>query len=700
MSDEALQEAQSLIERGDRLGARGLIVKQLSENPDQIHALHLMSTLEMEDGRIQEATVLVQRVLTLSPDHAPAIYNLGVCQMTGGHNELALSTFNRALDVDPNHSGALYNVGALLRQAGDVAKASTFFQRLVKLNPNWVSAWEGFCETLKAQHRYADVIAACDVLVRQSKATPLIYRLRAEANLGMGDLVQAETNLILSYRADERDPDTLICLAGVLRMLGRPKQAIPLYERVLVLSAQNRNIIDRFDPALSELIQTCRAIGEWQLLSVYEEQAVNRLVSENGAIHPHTAAPITDDPAALLRAARHSWPKATYAPKMTERQTNGASKSRPIRVGLFSSSFGENAATHTLTALTTGADKKRFEFYGYNAGAIGSANSELKAACNLFRNIRTESPEAIAVTMASDELDLMINLMGFESHSRAAALAYRPVPVVASYYAFPGSMGSKHIDYLIADEVLVPTGDETGYDEVIVRLPGGSRAIRPNSSVQISRKIRMNYGLKSDVPVFCAFADVSSMGSELLTLYAKILKDTPGSQIWLLVDNLQARTNIRNLFTSCGIGADRIVFADGTSPSENEERMALADLALDSFPLSRQPAVSNALLAGLPVLTRKGRSFASRVGASLLTAAGLPELVTDDASAFHAKAVELVSAPRKLSDIRATLSANRATSPAFDILHLRRHLERAFEMMVERNRQGLAPVSFSVPGLS
>lgn len=700
MSDNSLQDAQTLLDKGDHLGARAIVAQQLAATPDDVAALHLMSTIDMIEGLNEQAVKLINRVLAIEPEHAPAIYNLGVCQMNAGQDETAFATFNRALDVNPNHSGALYNVGALLRKKGDVAKALRFFERLVKANPNWVSAWEAYCETLLAAHRYADVVSSVDVLTRQSKTSAMLYRMRGMANLGLADAAQAETDLIMSFRANDRDPDTMLQLAGLFRVTGRLKEAIPLYERVLVIAAQNPSIIDRFDPGLSELILTCRSASEWARLKVYEEQAIKRLVNENGAIHPQVAVQLTDDKVAALTAARHAWPRDNFISKLETRTPAERAKDRPLRIGFLSSTFGNNFGSHVITALATAADKNRFSYHGFNTGVVGSANSELKRASQTFRNVRNSSDEDIARMIVGDEVDVLINLEGFEAHSRAGVLAYKPAPVVASYASFPGTMGTKLIDYLIADEVLVPTGEEDGYDEAIVRLPGGSRAIRPNPSVQISSRIRMNYGLKSDVPVFAVFSEASAIGPDLLSLYATILKDAPASQLWLAADDLQVRSNIRNHLVARGVAADRVVFADRTSPEEHAERIKLADLALDTFPLSRPTAVGNALLAGVPVLTLKGRNFASRLGASLVTAAGMPELAVSDAKAFHDTALRLTSNPKELEGLKAKLAASRATAPVFDLQHLRRHLERAFEMMAERHAKGLAPASFSVPSLS
>ncbi|MEQ1756386.1 MAG: tetratricopeptide repeat protein [Micropepsaceae bacterium] len=700
MSDNSLQDAQLLLDKGDRLGARGLVAKLIASTPEDIHALHLMSTIEMDEGRLDEATALINRVIAREPDHAPAIYNLGVCQMLSGSNELALGTFQRALTINVNHSGSLYNVGVLLRQKGDLAEASKQFEHLVKVNPNWISAWEGLCETLLAERRFADVVTSCDLLARQSKSSPFLYRMRGEANLGLGDIGQAETDLIMSFRGNDKDPDTLMRLAGVFRLLGRLKDAIPLYERVLVISAQDVRYQDRFDPALGELVWTCRAAAEWVRLKVYEAQALKRLMLEGGTLHPLVAIQISEENEVVFKAAESAWPKHTFRTMHTASSERLRDTSRRARVGLLSGSFGDPVTSDVITALAFGSRRRKYDIHGFNVGPIGSAASELKSSCVSFHNLRTSAIEGLAERIAANEIDVLINMMGFEGHSLAGALSYRPVPIVANYFAFAGSMGSKHIDYLIADEVLVPSGEEIGYAESIVRIPFGSMAIWPSGKTPPGQSVRMNHGLLSGVPVFCAFAEVSAIGPDLLNTYSAILNATPNSQLWLMVKDLNARARIRNQIVARGVAGNRVVFADPVEKDDLVDRMQLADVVLDAFPLSRHAIVRAALLAGVPVVTRKGKTFASRIGASLVTSAGLPELATGDEQSFQDTAVRFATSPADAARFKSKLSSQMSMPPVFDVDRVRDYIESAIETMIERHRQGLAPASFSVPSLS
>lgn len=697
MSSNKLQTAEEFLQRGDRLAARDLLNSLLVKQPDDLHALHLMSTIEMEDGNPESAQGLIQRVLALEPTHSPALYNLGVCQMKLGNRTDALDTFNKALAVDPAHSGALYNVGYLLSESGQAAQASTFFARLVKVNPGWISAWEAYCECLMIELRFHDVIAACNLLVRQSKANHRIYRFRGDAQLGLGNLQDAESSYILSFRSNELDPDTLMHLAMGFRLLGKPKESIPVYERVLVIAAQNEPFRDRFDSALSELILACREQGDWTRLKVYEEQAISRLANDNGSIHPHVILQISDDRSLALKSARNQWQLAPN--EIPAASVVKSKESDVIRIGVMSSTFGDNPTTDLITSVISKSGREKFVFFAYNAGPLGSASEQLKSSCEILRNVSTTGDEGLAGLIRSDGLDLLINNMGFERHSRISVLKYRPSPLVANYSSFPGSMGTKLVDYLIADPVLVPNGDEEFFDECIVRLPDSYRAIRPSAEPPGEARSRESLGLKESATIFAVFGDISAIGPKTVDLYAAILRGTPNGCLWLVCDNLAVRANLRVQFEARGVQGDRLAFTNSASPKDQVELMKRADLALDTFPLSRQTSVRTALIAGVPILTRKGGNFASRSGASLLTAASLPELIAEDDVSFVQMAIDLASNKQQHSDLRSRMANLKDRSPLFSFNRLRRHLEVALEMMVDRHRKGLPPASFNVPSL-
>ena len=696
MSDALLKQAEAHLERGDRLAARGLIAQQIVTNPGDVHALHLLSSIDMEEGHFDLAREKIEKVLALDPSHAPAAYNLGVCLMNEGDNTRALETFRQTIQINPGHSGALYNVAYLLRLSGHLGEASAHFEKLVKQNPGWVSAWEAFCETLIAENRLEDALSACDELVRQSKANARIYRLRADAFRRLGRLAEAESSYLSSFKIDSADPDTLHNLAGTLQLLDRANEAIPVYERVLVIAGSDSRFTSRFDPALGELILACRSQCQWQRLEVYEAQAMLRVNDEKGAITPFVTALLTDNPKTLQASAQRTWSGEMRAPT-----ANPVPNRSRLKIGYILDNFGEHPATYQLAELIEGRDKTRFEFVAYNTGDIALSDTSLrvKKTFDAFRSMRRSSDEQIAGIIASDQLDLLINGMGYGRHARLNALRSKPVPLIANYLAFPGTLGTKLFDYIIADGTVIKAGEETYFDESIIRLPDAYRTVCANRRLAQPSKTRADYGLQHDAFVYCAFGSTTAISQKRFDALMGILKDAPNSQLWLSEDKFSVRANLRKEATARGISGERLVFAAMVSGEEHTQRQLHADLFLDTWPLGGESEVHDALSVGLPVLTRMGDSFASRVGAGLVGAAGLPELIASDDNAFHRLAVRLANEPAELTALRARLQDSRTNSAVFSTQRLRLHLEHAFEYMIERHRSGKEPESYSVPRL-
>ncbi|MDZ4739202.1 MAG: tetratricopeptide repeat protein [Alphaproteobacteria bacterium] len=696
MSDTELKEAEAFLDKGDRQAARQHLAKLLATHPDDVHALHLLSTIDMDEGLHAGARAKIKRVLELDPAHASAKYNLGVCLMNEGNASLALGYFRQALLVNPKHSGALYNVGYLLRAEGHIAEASGYFEQLVKSNPDWMSAWEAYCETLLLANRFDDALTACNVLVRNSKANAKIYRLRADANRHLGNLADAETNYISSFKIDANDPDTLINFAGTLQLLDRVDQAIPLYERVILIAAKDSRYQDRFDPALSELIRACRRQCQWQRLKVYEEQAVMRMAEPNSAIQPLLAVTLTDDARDIQSSARSAWPKSFPAPRFHKRADS--SSTAKLKIGFLSENYGQNPVTHQLTELIEGHSRDRLELIGYSMGnfVVSPMRKRIRNAFDSFRELGTVSGETAATLIADNQLDLLINVLGYNAQSHLRVLCYKPAPVIANYLAMPGTMGTRLIDYIIADGTVVRTDDDAFYDEAIVRVPQSHRSINPVRELNVALKSRSDYGLSETAFVFCAFEPTEDISPKNFAARMGILKDVPNSQLWLREERFSIRANLRKEAVALGVNAERLVFVSTAQYQEQVERLKLADLYLDSWPKNSDATVSESLQVGLPVLTQTGRSFASRTSAGLLNAAQLPELITGSELEFHKTAVRLANDPAALSALTQRLRTNRAQLALFDTKRLCAHMEQAYERMVERDRLGLAPESFSI----
>jgi predicted O-linked N-acetylglucosamine transferase (SPINDLY family) len=623
------------------------------------------------------------------------MYNLGVCLLNQGDGLRALALFESILQLQPSHPEALYNVAYLRRWVGKIDEAAKIFATLVESNPTWVEARHAYCDTLVMQKHYSEALVQCSVLERQGKADANTYRMRGDLLRLMNDPTGAESEYIKSLRLDAFNVDALHNLGGTLQLAGRGDEAMRVYMREVVIAGKDKRFSDRFDPALSELIRVCRVQCEWARLPFYEEQARARVLKENGAIDPMLSLMMWDDPRALRSAARRAWPTA---PRKSSLQPRSRPRDDKVRVGYIWDDFREVAVGRFLPSVLESHDKNRFEAFGYSlAGDVdGVLKQRLESAVGTFRDGRFKSDENVADEIAADQLDVLVDFMGFfAGQSRVGVLAYKPAPVAIHF--FPGTLGTKAVDYVVADAHVIPPGNEQYFDEAVLRLPDTYQVCDPNRPTLPGTASRLAVGLKPDAFVFCAFTQPVKLAPQLFDVYMNILKRVPGSQLWLLEPNASVGAKLQREAASRGVDSERLVFAGRPAFEEYLERYKLADLFLDSWPYSSHTTMCDALWAGTPAVTRTGNSFASRIGASILNAAGLPELVTSDASSFEDRAVNLATDPAILAAYKKKLEDARHRVPLFDVPRYTHHWEQALTWVVDRARQGLEPQSHSVP---
>jgi predicted O-linked N-acetylglucosamine transferase (SPINDLY family) len=317
-----------------------------------------------------------------------------------------------------------------------------------------------------------------------------------------------------------------------------------------------------------------------------------------------------------------------------------------------------------------------------------------------FFDARLMTDEQVVQLAREHEVDIAVDLAGYTSNARPGVFARRAAPIQVNYLGFPGTMGAGFIDYLIADATLVPESSRKYYSEKIVYLPDCFQA--NDSKLQISDKpfSRAGQGLPEKGFVYCCFSNSNKITPEIFALWMRILKRVEDSVLWLVADCSDSGENLCAEAERCGVAAERLIFAGRLPYCEHLGRQRLADLFLDTLPFNAGATGSAALWAGLPILTCPGESFAGRMGASLLRAVRLPELIASSLDAYEEMAVELAQTPGLIAAFKERLRNNIKTAPLFDTPSYTRHLEGAYRQMHERHRAGLAPDHIVVGGIS
>lgn len=518
---------------------------------------------------------------------------------------------------------------------------------------------------------------------------------QAHANLGsahdaIGDGAEAEAayRAALSHEPPPGEAAKIhFILAGAMARSGDARAAMEHYALALERDPE-------MSVAASKLIHLRRQFCDW---SRYGEDlaAFRDLIAREREVFPFAALAFPLSAAEHLRCAT-TWAKTVKAPAALRNKPRG--DAGRLRVGYLSSDYRTHATAHLMAEVIERHDRLSVEVIGYglNPDDGSEARRRLIAGFDRFRDMATISNEEAARLIHGDRLDILVDLKGYTEGARTEILAQRPTPIQVNFLGYPGTMGAKFIDYVIADPIILPMDDQPHYAEAIVHLPGCYQPNDRRRPIAETTPSRGALGLPDDAFVFCCFNNPYKITPEFFDVWMRLLRTVEPSVLWLIDGGGTTTDNLRREAAARGVAADRLIFAPKAPLSEHLARHRRADLALDTLPYGAHTTGSDALWAGLPMVTCRGDGFAGRVGASLLTAAGLPELIAPDLAGYEALAARLARDGGELAGLRDRLARDRATAPLFDGAVFAGHLEAAYRKMRERYDAGRRPHPFKV----
>ncbi|MFO1322792.1 MAG: tetratricopeptide repeat protein [Burkholderiales bacterium] len=641
-------------------------------------------------GRDADALAAFERALALQPGFADAHINRGTALRALGHHAEALASYERALALDPGSAGAHNNLGATLEALRRFDAALASYDRAIALQPGYADAHFNRGNALRGLRRLHEALASYERALELRPDFAAAWHASGDV---MRDLFRPEAALAAYERAMQVAPgyaDVLHACANTLRELKRFDDALACYDKAMDACP------DR-DYLRGDRLHTRMLVCDWAGLDAELAATIAGVASGQRPMAPGIAVGVSGDPALQLRLAQ-MW----IGDKCANIPAPAAWPEHPahdrIRVGYFSADFRDHATMHLMAELFERHDRTRFEIVAVSFGPPGDddVRKRVAAAFDRFVDVGDRSDGAVAELSRELGIDIAVDLKGFTQDNRLPIFAQRAAPIQVNYLGYPGTMGAAFIDYLVADETLVPDEDRGHYAERIVLLPDSYQANDSRRVISDREFTRDELGLPAIGFVYCCFNANYKTTPEIFDSWMRILTRVDGSVLWLLEDNALAARNLRAAAEARGVDARRLVFAPRMPLAEHLARHRAADLFLDTLPCNAHTTASDALWAGLPVLTRPGRTFAGRVGASLVRAAGLPELVVESAAQYEQRAVELATHRDELDALRGRLAASRRTVPLFDAARFARHLESAYERMYERHLGGEAPDHFRV----
>jgi predicted O-linked N-acetylglucosamine transferase (SPINDLY family) len=606
-----------------------------------------------------------------------------------GRKEQAWEAARRGWERKPPDPLALLVRGLLLLERGESSAALPAFDAALALEPALASAHQGRGGALIVEGRVEEGLAALESARGLDPNNPTLLLRIGRAIIQMNRFDQAAEVFETALTQRPRDVEALRGRAQCLAALGEAPRALAAYSRLLEVAPGD-------DYMQGERFHVQMHCCDWRDFAARQSELVEGVRRRARVDNPGSFMAHADSPADQLTCAR------TYAEdiRVFERgrwpPQHRAPGSR-LRVAYLSADFGAHATAYLAAGLFEAHDRARFETHALSFGPDDGSDmrGRLTRAFDRFEDVRHLTDAQIAARVNELGIDIAVDLKGHTLGARPRIFAHRPAAVQVSFLGYPGTLGCDFMDYIIADRTVIPEEARAWYTENIIYMPG---CYQVNDSARCANlsPTRHAAGLPVSGFVFCCFNSSYKITPEVFVDWMHILRAVPGSVLWLLEGSATAAANLRAAAQRLGVDADRLVFAPWVSVPDHLARCALADVFLDTRPYNAHTTASDALWAGVPVVTWPGESFPSRVATSLLRAVGLEQLSVGSSEEYKHLAIRLAESPEELGGLKRALVLARHKASLFDTARYCRHLERAFEEIVARSRRGEAPTDLEL----
>jgi len=671
-------------------------------DPRSADYLNAIGTVLHESDRSDEAIPVLEQALALRPEFPEALNNVGNALVNLHRATEAVPYYERALAIDPANAPIACNLGNVYREAGQFKLAHKWFEQALEHAPDLANAHNGIGLCLQSENRHHEAIAAFELALEIQEDYVEALNNAAVSHTELGNYANA---IAIYDKVIDLKPDLIQAyfnMGNLLQHVARWDESIAVFYKGLEVRSDYAAI----HPFLAHsLMQQCNwrnlnAILERIRVNIEHELAGNGAISISAfalqglpgdfsmALRQRVAERICFNVAKGLREIREELP-------FPHTQDRGHKK---LRIGYMSPDFRFHSVAVAFLGLLQHHDREQFEIYGYSLhpGTDDALTEELKKGFNKFTKLAAVPLRQAAQRIYDDEIDILIDLAGHTRGTRLDILSMRPAPVQAHYLGYSATIGAKFLDYVITDHHQVPEEQRQFFTEELVYLPDTFMATH-KAAVSEEVPSRADCGLPEGAFVFANFNGAYKFDPDTFGTWMRLLRQTPGSVFWCMAGTPGSRKNLRAEAESRGVDPDRLIFAEKVTHPRHLARLVHADLALDNRFHGGGVTTVDCLWTGLPVITVTGATPQSRNGATLLSAIGLPELITQSVEEYEQLALSLARDPARLADLKARLRANCETQPLFDAHRLTQHLERAFAMMWERYQAGDPPAVIDVP---
>jgi predicted O-linked N-acetylglucosamine transferase (SPINDLY family) len=683
--DKYLHEGIRLHKKGKLKEAKLIFGKIVQDWPEDFEALHSLGTIEAQLLNFDRACELLQKATQINPLHSSTFFNLGLAQKDLKRFEDSIVSIKRAIQIEPENLNYYFDCGSVQIELKLFEDALLNFEKLIehKRVSAKVYFYHAYC--LSKLNQTEEAVRSLDQSIQLDSTNPIAYFNKGNELMKLQKPLEASGCFGMALAINPSYAEAYHNSGAALSELKQMQAASASYLKALEL---NPNLDFLFGTCLYQKLLMC----DWDFLHEGIEYCRSCIENDQKVSVPFPAILFAGNDKSIQKITK-IFAQSTYPKTNLLATNNSIYKNSKIRLAYYSSDFYNHATVHLIAKLFRDHDRNKFEIYGFSLSLCPHDQAYLQVAKSFdkFFDVSTKSDLDI-VRMSRDlQVDIAIDLKGYTKHNRTAIFAEGCAPLQVNYLGYPGTMGAKYIDYIIADKVVIPESAKVFFDEKVVYLPNSYQVNDSTRVISNDLSSRTDHALPEGAFVFCCFNNNYKITPEIFDVWMRIVSSVEGSVLWLLEDNSVASENLYKESDKRGIDKSRIIFAKRVTPDLHLSRHRFADLFIDTSPCNAHTTASDALWAGLPVLTLKGNSFAGRVAASLLTALDVTELIAEDIQDYEQLAIEIALNPEKLKFIKSKIEFNKKTAPLFNTEMYTRHIESAYLKMYQLHIDGKTP---------
>ena len=716
--NKLIQDAVALHQSGQLDLAEAQYRKLLTVLPGNTVLLTNLGSVALQRGHLEEAVRVLRKSLQINPNQYTAHYNCGIALQYLKRSPEALLSYDNTINLKPDFFEALINRGIVLKTLNRPDEALDSYDRAITLKPDQATVYFNRGIILTNLSRYEEALVSYDRAITLKFDYADAYTNRGNVLKRIKRFVEALDDFTQAKVLKPDDAEACMNYGNVLCKLDRSNEALDSYAQAITLNPAYAeayynqgnafNFLHRLDEAVESYDRAITLKPDidfilgislyarmrlciWERLSYFLNEIIHQINRQEPQSTPFLLFVVLDDPEIHFKAAKLYFERK-YCSKQTLPKIVNYPIHNKIRIGYFSADFKIHPVAYLTANLFETHDKNLFEIYAFSIGLPVKDEMRLRieAGVDHFFDVLDLSDKDIVLLARKNEIDIVVDLGGYTDGCRPTVFGLRAAPVQINYLGYPGTTGIEQMDYIVGDHTLIPEDKQHHYSEKIIYLPNSymvNDRVIPLDKLLLTKK---DVGLPTSGFVFCCFNNHYKITPSTFEGWMRILKEVDGSFLWLATTNDSALARLKENALKNNINPNRLLFAPRLVRMEDHlKRIPMADLFLDTFPYNAHATASDALRMGLPIVTCMGKSFASRVAASLLNAVNLPELITTSQEQYESLAIELATHPEKLKVIKNKLAINLPTAPLYNTALFTKHLESAYLTIYDRSQKGL-----------